>query len=105
MDRTDLSLVIAGALLAAVLIGWCLHWVYSLLTRAPAAAPLDENSLVAALQEAERSRDEAIDRMESVERDLSNRLTQSQAELSAAMDGLGAARREAEELRAQMSAG
>ena len=52
-----------------------------------------------ALHEAEETRDQAITYLQYREDELTNRLTQTEAELAAAMDGLRDARREAEELR------
>ena len=49
------------------------------------------------LHEAEETRDQAITYMQQREAELTNQLTQTEAELQAAMDGLGAARGEVEE--------
>ena len=51
------------------------------------------------LHEAEETRDQAIIYLEQREAELSNHITQTEAELRAAMDGLRDARREAEEMR------
>jgi archaellum component FlaC len=53
-----------------------------------------------ALHEAEENRDQAITYIEAREAELMNQLSQTEAELRAAMDGLRDARHEAEELRA-----
>ena len=52
------------------------------------------------LHDAEETRDQAITYLQQREAELTNQLAQTEAELSAAMDGLREARREAEELRA-----
>ena len=52
------------------------------------------------LHEAEETRDQAITYMQQREAELSNQLTQTEAELSATMEGLREARHEAEEMRA-----
>jgi archaellum component FlaC len=55
--------------------------------------------LAQALHEAEEARDQALIYIEQREADLSNQITQTEAELRAAMDGLRDARHEAEEMR------
>ena len=52
-----------------------------------------------ALHEAEETRDQAITYLQQREAEITNQLSQTEAELRAAMDGLREARREAEELR------
>jgi septal ring factor EnvC (AmiA/AmiB activator) len=52
------------------------------------------------LHEAEETRDQAITYMQQREAELSNQLAQTEAELSATMEGLREARHEAEEMRA-----
>ena len=51
------------------------------------------------LHQAEESRDQATAYMQQREAELTNKLSQTEAELEAAMDGLRAARSETEELR------
>ena len=51
------------------------------------------------LHDAEEQRDQAIAYYQQQEGELTNKLAQTEAELTAAMDGLRDARREAEELR------
>lgn len=52
-----------------------------------------------ALHDAEETRDQAITYLQQREAELTNQLSQTEAELRAAMDGLRDARHEAEELR------
>jgi prophage endopeptidase len=54
---------------------------------------------LAGLHEAEETRDQAITYLQQREAEMSNQISQTEAELRAAMDGLREARREAEELR------
>ena len=56
------------------------------------------------LHEAEETRDQAITYLQQREAELANQLTQTEAELRAAMDGLRAAREEIEALRARLEA-
>jgi prefoldin subunit 5 len=52
------------------------------------------------LHEAEETRDQAITYLQQREAEITNQLSQTEAELRAAMDGLRVARQEAEEMRA-----
>ena len=60
----------------------------------------DLDRMAQELHKAEEERDEAVTYFQNRESELSNKLSQTEAELHAAMDGLRAARHEAEELRA-----
>jgi len=51
------------------------------------------------LHEAEETRDQAITYLQQREAEITNQLSQTEAELRAAMDGLRDARQEAEEMR------
>jgi len=55
--------------------------------------------LAQSVHEAEEMRDKALAYMEQREAELNNKLSQTEAELRAAMEGLRVARTEAEELR------
>ncbi len=102
MDRTELTLIIASGLFIAIVIGWVLRWIYELLTPPPPPEPVPDSEWAEYAKGCEQERDTAVARLAEVERDLSNRLTQSQAELEAAMDGLRGARQEAQELRERL---
>jgi hypothetical protein len=56
--------------------------------------------LAQSLHDAEELRDQALAYMDAREAELTNQLTQTEAELRAAMEGLRDARHEAEEMRA-----
>ncbi len=58
------------------------------------------DKMAQSLHDAEETRDQAITYLQQREAELTNQLSQTEAELSAAMDGLRDARQEAEELRA-----
>lgn len=60
------------------------------------------DDLAARLHEAEEQRDETVTYLHQRERELINQASQAQAELEAAMQGLGSARREAESLRQEL---
>lgn len=103
MNSTELTLAIAAAFMIAVLIGWTLRWLFSRLNQSSANITAGSNELAARLHTAEEARDAAFRERDEAVRDLRNRLDQTEAELAAAMDGLGNARREAEALRAQLN--
>ena len=98
MSREDLVLAVAGILFVAFLIGWFCHWLVSRITRSSKADMGDLDRMAHELHEAEDARDQAVTYMQQREAQLSNQLHQTEAELKAAMDGLRAARHEAEEL-------
>ena len=104
MDRGELVIVISVALFAAFFVGWMLHWLYSSLKRVRSSDMQEVDELANRLHMAEEARDHTVAEYSARERELMNRLTQAEAELGAAMEGLGASRREAEELRRQVGA-
>lgn len=104
MDRTTLIIVTAAVLFATFALGWLAAWVFHRLQRATAADVAELERMAAALHEAEEARDQALVYYQQREQELLSQLGQTEAELRAAMDGLGEARREAEELRAYIEA-
>lgn len=100
MGKTELVIVMAVILFAAFVLGWGAHALFRRFNRVDTSNVAELDHMASALHEAEETRDEAIAYMQGREAELSGHLGQSQAELQAAMDGLGEARREAAELRA-----
>lgn len=103
MDRNDLTLVAAVALMVALALGWVLRWIYSMLNPPPPPPPKADSEWAEYARACEAERDAAQTRLAEVESDLGNKLVQAQAELSAAMDGLGDARRATQELESKLS--
>lgn len=104
MSRLAFILVTAMVLFLAFALGWAAHWLVQRFTRV-SQADLDEiESMARALHEAEEIRDQAIAYLDAREAELAHELTETRAELAAAMDGLRAARHEAETLRRQIEA-
>jgi prophage endopeptidase len=99
MGRTELVIVMAVILFLAFLLGWGSHLLFRRFNRVDTTNVAELDHMASALHEAEETRDEAIAYMQGREAELSGQLGQCQAELEAAMDGLGEARREAAELR------
>ncbi|MEZ5885971.1 MAG: hypothetical protein R3D56_03640 [Paracoccaceae bacterium] len=100
MGRTEFIIAMSIVLFIAFGLGWFASWLVHRLTRVTQAEISDLDSMARGLHDAEEARDEAITYFQQRERDLTNQLSQTEAELRAAMDGLHDARAEAEELRA-----
>ena len=99
MNRAEFILATAAILFVAFLVGWFAHWLISRLSRVSQSDLSELDKMAQALHEAEETRDQAITYLQQREAEMTNQLTQTEAELRAAMDGLRDARREAEELR------
>lgn len=100
MNRTEFIIATAIILFVAFLMGWFANWLVNRFTRVTKAEIGELDKMAQALHEAEETRDQAITYLQQREAEMTNSLTQTEAELRAAMDGLRDARREAEELRA-----
>ena len=102
MNRTELVVIIALAFFLTFLAGWLLRWAYGRLNSVNSVNVSEIDDLAHRLHEAEEARDSAMTYLQQREWELTNQLTQTEAELAAAMDGLGAARREAGELQGRL---
>lgn len=100
MNRIEFIVVTAAILFVAFALGWFANWLVHRLTRVTQADLSELDKMAQALHDAEETRDAAIEYQRQREAELTNQLTQTEAELNAAMDGLREARREAEDLRA-----
>lgn len=100
MNRTEFIIAFAIILFVAFLLGWFSNWLVNRFTRVSKADIGELDKMAQSLHEAEESRDEAMTYLQQREAEMTNTLTQTEAELRAAMDGLRDARQEAEELRA-----
>ena len=108
MNRAEFIIVTAIILFIAFALGGFAHWLIHRFTRVSGAEMGELDRMAQALHDAEETRDQAITYLQQREAELSNQQHQTEAELRAAMDGLRAARQEAEELRAyieRMNAG
>ncbi|MEM0935800.1 MAG: hypothetical protein AAF646_02235 [Pseudomonadota bacterium] len=99
MNRTEFIVATAIVLFVAFLLGWFASWIIHRVTRVTQADMNELDQMAQSLHDAEEARDQAIIYMQQREAELTNQLTQTEAELRAAMDGLREARQEAEELR------
>lgn len=99
MSRTEFIIVTAIILFVTFATGWFANWLVHRFTRVRQSDVADLDKMSQELHEAEETRDQAITYLQQREAELTNQLTQTEAELRAAMDGLREARQEAEELR------
>ena len=83
----------------ALCFGWFAYWLIHRFTRVSKSDMGELEKMAQELHEAEETRDQAITYLQQREAELTNQLSQTEAELAAAMDGLREARHEAEELR------
>lgn len=102
MNRTEFIIATAVILFVAFALGWFASWLVNRFTRVTRAEIDELDKMSQALHEAEETRDQAITYLQQREAEITNQLTQTEAELRAAMDGLREARKEAEELRAHV---
>lgn len=100
MNRTEFIIATAIILFVAFSLGWFANWLIHRFTRVSKADIGELEKMAQELHEAEETRDQAITYMQQREAELSNQLAQTEAELSATMEGLREARHEAEEMRA-----
>ena len=99
MNRTEFIIATAVILFVAFVLGWFASWLVNRFTRVTKAEIGELDKMAQALHEAEETRDQAITYLQQREAEITNQLSQTEAELSAAMEGLREARHEAEELR------
>ena len=100
MNRTEFVIATAIIPFVAFCLGWFANWLLHRFTRVSKSDVSELERMSQELHEAEETRDQAITYLQQREAELTNQLAQTEAELSAAMDGLRDARHEAEELRA-----
>ena len=104
MNKTELIVIVAIILFFTFLLGWLLSWAYARLNNKHPVEVSEIDNLAQRLHEAEEARDQSMTYIQQREYELTNQLTQAEAELSAAMEGLGAARREVGDLQSQLEA-
>ncbi|WP_340107168.1 hypothetical protein [Pikeienuella sp. HZG-20] len=99
MTRAEIAIAIAGALLAAFLVGWLAHslWLRLISASSPRSDRADELAAELLTTEADRDRISAEARL--AQEKAAAALREREAELQAAMEALGAARSEIEALR------
>jgi len=103
MNRSEFILATAVVLFIAFALGWFAYWLIHRFTRVTKSDIGELDQMAQQLHEAEELRDQAITYLQQREAELINQISQTEAELRAAMDGLREARQEAEELRNELS--
>ena len=102
MDKFELTLIVAFALLVSFVIGWILSRLFRNINQNTHLEESDVNELTTTLLNVEEERDNTIAYVQNREKELANQLGQVKAELNAAIDGLGSARREVAELKEKL---
>lgn len=97
MDRSELTIAIAVILLVTFSLGWFMRWFFD---RLNSTKPLASDEAMQRLQEAEERLMLRENEFSATEAQYANAYAQLEAELDAAMAGLGESRREAARLRA-----
>lgn len=99
MNRTEFIAITAVILFVTFILGWFAHWLVHRFARVSQSEMGELDKMAQALHEAEEARDQAITYFQQREAEMTNQVSQTEAELRAAMDGLRDARHEAEEMR------
>ncbi len=102
MSRTEFIITTAIVLFIAYCLGWFSNWLVHRFTRVSSADVNELEKMAQDLHEAEETRDQAITYLQQREAELTNQLSQTEAELTAAMEGLRDARHETEDLRSML---
>ena len=100
MNRTEFIVATAAILFVAFAAGWFACWLVGRFARVGQSDMGEVDRLASQLHEAEEQRDEAVHYFQQREAQYESRIAQTEAELSAAMEGLREARSETEDLRA-----
>ena len=98
MNREEFIVSAAIVLFLTFLLGWLSRWLIQRLNMVSERDLRDLNKISTALLEAEEDNEKAKNR----EKDLNKKISQLEAELEAAMDGLRAVRLETEELKSSL---
>jgi septal ring factor EnvC (AmiA/AmiB activator) len=103
MSSPQFVVATAVMLFVAFCLGWFANWLVHRFSRVAADDVAQLDRMSQELHEAEETRDQAITYLQQREAELTNQLTQTEAELRAAMDVLRDTRQEAEEMRAHLA--
>ena len=98
MNREEFIISAAIVLFLTFLLGWLSRWLLQRLNMVSEKDLKDLNKISAALLEAEEGNEKAKNR----ELELNKKISQLEAELEAAMDGLRSARLETEEFKSSL---
>ena len=102
MNRTEFIIATAIVLFVAFCMGWFANWLIHKFIRVAGSDVGELERMAQELHEAEETRDQAITYLQQREAELTNQLSQTEAELAATMEGLREARYEAEQMRSEL---
>jgi len=102
MNRTEFIIATAIVLFVAFCLGWFANWLIHKFIRVAGSDVGELERMAQELHEAEETRDQAITYLQQREAELTNQLSQTEAELAATMEGLREARYEAEQMRSEL---
>ena len=94
LTGAQLATAISAVLIAAIVLGWCLHWLWMKLSNAAISDTARITEMINRLHEADRARETAEDAKElaenlltSREAEMENRLAAMQARMDGAVEG------------------
>ena len=99
MDRSELTMAVAGALVAAFLFGWIFRWVFGRMN-AHGAHGAAHSDMARELHAAEEARHRAELRLAEVEAAAERRVAKLEAELALTREAFAGAQTQADEVRA-----
>ena len=99
MSQFDLIIFTSIVLLVTFCSGWLAHVLIAKLVHRSDRNQTGENAMAEAFHNSEMEHANIVDKLKERDAELTNKLAQAQAELSATMDGLHNARIEIENLR------
>ena len=100
MDRNELTLAIAGALIGAFVLGWVLRWIFGRMNTAGPRSVVRTADMAAQLHAAEEAKGRAEWRAIEVEEEGRRRVAELQAEVEKARADVARAEAATEEIRA-----
>lgn len=100
MDRNELTLAFAAALVGAFLLGWILRWVFGRISASGPRNAARTASLATRLQVAEDARHHAETLLVEVEQEAGRRIAGLEGELAASREAVTRAEAQTEEIRA-----
>lgn len=100
MDRNELTLAVAGVLVAAFLLGWVMHWFFARMHAHGPRNAARTADMASRLHAAEAARDQTARAMAEAEAVAQRRIAGLEADLAAARSAVGHAEAQTEEIRA-----
>lgn len=100
MDRNELTFVVAGALVAAFLLGWVLRWFFGRMNAHGPRNAARTADMADRLHTAEEAQHQAERRLAEVEAAAARRIAGLEADLTAARGAVTHAEAQTEEIRA-----